>query len=346
MTETSKRPLTALQLVGSPTSGFFYDLSVLYAKEVIQPEGFKLLFVTAYPDGSWSVSESLTDQMDRISFEEMVGSVGDADLAVCHMFCNKGMISIRILFEDVLNIPIVGSSGHCLGLAQDKFLTKCIVEEAGVTVPSGKRFNYTTTDVNKLEIENFPVIVKPNSSDNSDGLSLVSAKYEMRAAWDKAGAFDESILVETYIPGREIRGALIKRADEFVVLPFIEYQVHQDNPIRMPEDKLEFNEASELIGQSKKENAPAICPAELDDSLKEELILAMKRAHLALGCRDYSMFDFRIHSETHRPYLLETGLFWSFSEKSMISVMLREADISLKEMTHSLWMQALTAAKK
>ena len=149
MIKTSNKTLTALQLVGSPTSRFFYDLSLLYAKEVIQPEGFRLLFVAAYPDGFWSVSDSLTGQMYKISFEEMVGLVGDADLAVCHMFCKKGMISIRILFEDVLNIPVVGSSGHCLGLAQDKFLTKSILKEAGVWVPSGKRLNYTTTDVTK-----------------------------------------------------------------------------------------------------------------------------------------------------------------------------------------------------
>ncbi len=342
VTKKSKIPLTALQLVGSPTSKFFYDLSFLYARDVVAPRGFRLLFAVAHPDGYWSVLTSLTDPMNKISFNEMVILIQAVNIAVCHMFCKKGMISIRILLEDVLNIPIVGSSGHCLGIAQNKFLAKSLVAQAGVAVPRGKKLDYETTIATQLRIDEFPVIIKPNSADNSDGLSLVFEEKNVPAAWKKAGQFDDVILIERYIPGREIRGALIESGGDLIIPPFIEYMVHSNHPIRNPEDKLLFNESGELIGQSKKEHIPAICPAKLDDSLKERLVFAMKAAHRALGCRDYSMFDFRINSETNRPYMLETGFFWSFSHKSMISTMLYEAGISLEETTHTIWTQTFT----
>ncbi|MEM6967294.1 MAG: hypothetical protein AAF573_21200 [Bacteroidota bacterium] len=51
------------------------------------------------------------------------------------------------------------------------------------------------------------------------------------------------------------------------------------------------------------------------------------------------MYDFRIHAQTGKPYLLETGLFWSFSEASMISTMLQAQQIGLESITASIWKQ-------
>jgi D-alanine-D-alanine ligase len=59
-----------------------------------------------------------------------------------------------------------------------------------------------------------------------------------------------------------------------------------------------------------------------------------------LGCRDFSLFDFRINRHTGQPYLLEAGLFWSFSEESFISSMLRPTGTSLQTVTQQLWTQA------
>ncbi|WP_430908202.1 D-alanine--D-alanine ligase family protein [Maribacter sp. 2-571] len=308
--------------------------------------GFQSLFAVAHPDGRWSVSKKLSGPLTKISFKEMLDLIGAVDIAICHMFCKKGMISIRILLEDVLDIPVVGSSGHSLAVAQNKFLAKSLVAEAGVAVPLGQKLKYGPTIISNVRVDQFPVIIKPNNADNSDGLSLVFEKNEMPAAFKKAGQFDDSILVETYIPGREIRGALIESGEGLIIPPFIEYLVDNDHPIRNPEDKLLFNDSGKLMGQSKKENVPAMCPAELDDSLKEKLVSAMKIAHVALDCRDYSMFDFRIASDTNKVYMLETGFFWSFSPKSMISRMLREAGISLLETTHAIWSRTFERGRR
>ncbi len=58
---------------------------------------------------------------------------------------------------------------------------------------------------------------------------------------------------------------------------------------------------------------------------------AAKKCHQALGCRHYSLFDFRIDPQG-RPWFLEAGLYCSFSPKSVIPMMAKAAGISLDEL--------------
>ena len=58
---------------------------------------------------------------------------------------------------------------------------------------------------------------------------------------------------------------------------------------------------------------------------------AARRCHLALGCRDYSLFDFRIDPDG-QPWFLEAGLYCSFARKSVISVMAAAAGMPVSEL--------------
>ena len=66
---------------------------------------------------------------------------------------------------------------------------------------------------------------------------------------------------------------------------------------------------------------------------------AARRCHVALGCRDYSLFDFRV-DPGGTPYFLEAGLYYSFAEQSVICTMARAAGIE----TRALFEQAVAAA--
>ena len=330
----------ALQVVGSPTSSFFFDLSMLYAREVVTPAGFTLLFVIAYPDGKWAVREHLDQLTPKLSFGQMVERVRSATLFVPHLFCPAGLTTWRIFFEEVLGIPGVGSTGQTLLSAQNKQLTKWLATDAQVPVPKGFCMSNKEIADNRIAELDFPVIVKPNTSDNSDGLNLVRNRSVLNPALQEAFHYDTEVLVEQYIAGREIRGAVLEQAGIIRVLPFIEYGVHPQNPIRQRADKLKFNEWGDLLAQSDKEKIPAHCPAVLDKVLHKKLTQLWTQMHRKLGCRDFSMYDFRIDRDTQRPYLLEAGLFWSFSPTSMISSMLRAEGTDLTETTRLLWEQA------
>ncbi len=65
-----------------------------------------------------------------------------------------------------------------------------------------------------------------------------------------------------------------------------------------------------------------------------------KRCHQALGCRHYSLFDFRIDPQG-QPWFLEGGLYCSYCPKSVIATMAKAAGISLDELLSSAIAQAL-----
>lgn len=357
------KPFIALQLLGSPTSKFWYDLSMLYGREVLCPQGFRLRYVVAHPDGHWHVTDDIGELGMALSRKQMIQKVAGADLAVPHMFCHEGLTTIRTLFEDELGIPLVGSSGAVAARSQDKVETKRLAAAAGVCVAAGfvldkqgiqelihdldaVHANADGTSVSialkdKSRTQPLPCIVKPNYSDNSDGVSLVRTVDAFVPALKNAMEYNDHVIIEEYIDGRELRTALIELDGKFVMLPAIEYGVNANNPIRQATDKLKFDDEGNLLAQSDKKHVPATCPASIDTQLRAELKQMMVATHKALGCRDFSMMDFRVSAQTGKPHLLETGLFWSFSEKSMISSMLTATDHDLMEITRAIWLAAM-----
>ncbi|MBP2832035.1 ATP-grasp domain-containing protein [Aquimarina sp. U1-2] len=339
--EGIKNRYTALQIVGSPTSQFFFDLSILYAKDVVAPQEFKLLFAVIYPDGNWSISPSIDEKSEKIGLSEFISKLSDVDVVVPHLFCDKGLTTIRILFEDTLGIPLVGSSGYTLKIAQDKQMTKRIGQEENVGLPKSFVVRSVEEAIVKVDMMNFPVIVKPNTSDNSEGLTLVRESRDLEKAIYEALQFCTKIIVEEFIDGREIRAAILEIDNEFELLPAIEYHVNHSNPIRKKSDKLLFDVEGKLVAQSDKIEIPATCPAILNTTLETQLKKTMITMHRAMGCRDFSMYDFRICKDTEQSFLLEAGLFWSFSETSMISKMIKTTTFDLNSITSKIWQQAL-----
>ena len=86
-------------------------------------------------------------------------------------------------------------------------------------------------------------------------------------------------------------------------------------------------------------------PAKTRLFLRPSLFVSIRdqaiRAHQALGARHYSLFDFRLDSRTGQVVFLEAGLFWSFSDVSMISTMINKDGRSLETIIDNVWTSAL-----
>ncbi len=330
--------LRVLHLAGSRVSDFYYNLSMLYAKDVVQPVGVSPYYAVIHPDNSWQLGTALDKLSEKMSLSEMISQLPQIDVVVPHLFCFPGMTSFRALFEDVLGLPIVGSASPCTALATNKAQTRSIVATSGVRVAKAQLLRQG--DVLTMRP---PFVVKPNSEDNSLGVTLVWDDTQIADALQVAFQLDDTLLIEDYIPGRELRVGVVERGGELCVLPMIEYLVTEEHPIRTVDDKYERQADGMPHQQPKKPVATPICPASVTPDLFEKLANAAKQAHIALGCRDYSLYDFRVHKETEEPYLLEAGLFWSFSKISMISRMLMADGQNLEDVALELW---TTAAKR
>ncbi len=327
--------LRILHLVGSAQDDFYCELSRLYAQDCLAATAersrydFQIAYIT--PDGHWRFPQSLSREdiagakpiplFDAIEFL----SGQNIDVMLPQMFCIPGMTHYRALF-DLLKIPYVGNTPDIMAIAAHKAKTKAIVEAAGVKVPRGELLRQG--DVPKITP---PVVIKPVSSDNSLGVTLVKDTTEYDIALKKAFEYADEVIVEAFIElGREVRCGIIVREGELIGLPLEEYQVDSDEkPIRTYADKLQRTQDGNLHLVAKdKTKAWIVDP---NDPITQKVHEVAKKCHQALGCRHYSLFDFRIDPQG-QPWFLEAGLYCSFAPKGVISSMAKAAGIPVNEL--------------
>jgi D-alanine-D-alanine ligase len=327
--------LRVLHLVGSAVSDFYCDLSRLYASDCLEAIADEALYEpqVAYitPDGRWrfptDLSRAAIASAGSLSLVEAVQRLTDLriDLMVPQMFCIPGMTTYRALF-DVLRIPYLGSTPDVMALTSNKARAKAVVAAADVRVPQGELLR--PGDRPSLEP---PVVVKPVDTDNSLGVAFVRNRADyapsLKAAFEHGG----EVLVETYIElGREVRCGLVVRGEELVALPLEEYTMDRNRkPIRNYEDKLRPTLDGELMLVAKDTTKAQILDAA--DPLTDRVAEVARRCHVALGCRHYSLFDFRI-DPAGEPWFLEAGLYCSFARKSVIPMMASAVGISVKDL--------------
>ncbi|MCW2555103.1 MAG: ddl 1, partial [Mycobacterium sp.] len=137
--------------------------------------------------------------------------------------------------------------------------------------------------------------------------------------------------VESYVElGREVRCGIVVRDGQLVCLPLEEYAVDPTTkPIRGRDDKLDRTPDGALYLVAKDGSRAWIVPEA--DPVTEVVWEAARRCHAALGCRHYSLFDFRIDPEGN-PWFLEAGPYCSFSPTSVIAVMAAASGVDVTQL--------------
>jgi D-alanine-D-alanine ligase len=328
-------PLSVLHLVGSPVDDFHADLSRLYAggclAALTDPERYEVHIAYVSPGGWWRFPADLgadaLEVAEPMSISNALAHIVrlDADVVVPQMFCLPGMTSYRALF-DVLGIPYVGNPPEVMAIAADKAKARAIVAAAGVAVPAGQVLG--PGEWSSLPL---PVVVKPVGADNSVGVSLVREPAEYDPAVELALAHGGAALVESYVElGREVRCGIIVRNGELVCLPLEEYAVDSvTKPIRGRDDKLNRTGDGDLYLVAKDVSRAWIVSE--DDPVTARVWEAARRCHVALGCRHYSLFDFRIDPDGN-PWFLEAGPYCSYAPTSVIAVMAAAAGVNVAEL--------------
>jgi D-alanine-D-alanine ligase len=332
---TTSSPISVLHLVGSAVDEFHADLSRLYAGACLDaladPDRYDVHLAYVSPDGSWRFPVDLSPGALRsappLSISNAIGHLRSlrVDVVVPQMFCHPGMTSYRRLLH-ALRLPYLGNPPGVMAVAADKWTTRAMVAEAGVAVPTGQVVRAGERPTLRL-----PVVVKPVGADNSEGVSLVRQLAELGAAIDTAIDHDGSALVESYIElGREVRCGIVVRDGELVCLPLEEYAVDTaTKPIRGRDDKLGRTDDGDLYLVAKDPGHAWIVPT--DDPITAVVWEAARRCHVALGCRHYSLFDFRIDPDG-KPWFLEAGLYCSFAPTSVIAVMAAAAGVEVTDL--------------
>ena len=204
---------------------------------------------------------------------------------------------------EMLQIPYLGSDPLTLGICLDKSRAKEILAHYGIpTAP------FTVIrSVNQLRDARvrFPAIVKPLHEGSSKGIynSCVvrnSAELE-REVMVTLATYDQPVLVEEFLPGREFTVAILGNGSSLQVLPIVEIMFDAlpagMNPIYSYEAKWVWDTIEnqlEIFG----------CPAKIDQRLQTEIETICRDAYRILNCRDWSRIDVRLDAHG-RPHILE-----------------------------------------
>ncbi|MBI2439579.1 MAG: D-alanine--D-alanine ligase [Candidatus Moranbacteria bacterium] len=212
-------------------------------------------------------------------------------------------------FLDTLGVPYTGSGERASFVAMDKALAMESVRKNGIVVPDfflvTKKDSLSIVKEKITEYFGYPVIVKPNGSGSTLGLSLVREEGEVATALEKSFAETKEVLVQKYIAGREFTCGVLgnHQAEKIMVLPPVE--------IIVPPRHI-FGYEEKYLSQETLE----ICPAEIDQGLLEKIQSAALEAHRILGCDGLSRSDFRL-DEAGQIFYLETNTSPGMTEASL-----------------------------
>jgi D-alanine-D-alanine ligase len=194
---------------------------------------------------------------------------------------------------ETLQIPYTHSGVLASALAMDKAKSKAVLSAAGVTVPGGGL--YDRFEVARRHVIAPPYVIKPNAEGSSVGVFLVpeganGPQTEVGAAdW----TYGDEVMVEPYIPGRELCVAVMGEAAGPRALTVTDIT---------PTKGFYDYEAKYAPGGSIHK-----LPAELPAHVFEAALRQAERAHAALGCRGVSRSDFRYDDLNDVLVLLEVN---------------------------------------
>jgi len=176
---------------------------------------------------------------------------------------------------DLAGIPYTGSGTLGSALAMDKDVAKRLFLAAGVPTPKWLMAPVEPSRV--VEQLGLPVIVKPNSQGSTVGLTLVSEEADLPGALEEAAAFDAEIMIEQYIPGRELTVGIL-----------------DDAPLAVGEIVPLTGDIFDYTAKYQAEAAREIFPADLPDDVAGHVQALGLQAHRALKLAAYSRVDFRM----------------------------------------------------
>ena len=220
-----------------------------------------------------------------------------------------------------LKIPYTHSGVLSSSLAMDKEASRVIFKKNKIQVPKyfllqkGFEKNFQRKMVNK-KIK-FPIVIKPVNEGSSVGVYICKSKMQFNKKYSKLIKEYDQILVEEYIPGKEIQVAVMgnKALGAIELVP-----------------KREFYDYTAKY--SSKAKTKHIMPASISKKKYKEALLLAKKAHKALGCKGITRSDFRFFN--NKFYLLETNTQPGMTNLSLVPEIANYHGIDFGELV--VWM--------
>jgi len=291
-------------LMGGPSS----------EREVSLSSG-KAMFAASAALGYDAISVEFKD--DILSHLDTLKSVDIVLIALHGGIGENGRI--QGMFES-LGIRYTGSDALSSAICMDKHISKLLAEDVGIATPRWKRIRKGQS-IYKNEFD-YPFVVKPNSEGSTIGLTIVHNENDYDSAVEEAFKYDDEILIEEFISGKEITVSIV---DEDV-LPIIEIR---------PEHGLYDYECKYTKGMTE-----YICPAELNEDLTKRIKQTAFEVYKLLKCRHYGRVDLRLDNNNQH-WFLELNTLPGMTDTSLVPKAAKATGISFEQLIGKIIKQSL-----
>jgi len=223
---------------------------------------------------------------------------------------------------DIAELKYTGSDYVSSAIAMNKLLSKMVFESVGIPTPawikisSKKQIEKLLLDMIKARF-GLPAVVKPAAQGSTVGITIAVSEKELKDGANLAFEYSDEILIEKYIPGREVTVSILGG----LPLPVIEI---------VPIDGFYDYEHKYTKGKSN-----YICPAKIPKKISENLREIAAKAYNALGCRHYARVDFRL-SDNKKIYCLEVNTLPGMTDLSLVPMAAKSIGIEFPELVNKI----------
>lgn len=194
-------------------------------------------------------------------------------------------------FFEIANVPYCGAGVAASAIGMDKALMKALFRDAGIPV---SRYGVLRTWEYERSPEEarrfvasqtgFPCFVKPANGGSSVGVSRARSAEDLDAAFEAAFAYDDKLLVEEAVTGREIEVSVIGNEWPEASIPG---EIIPDREFYDYDSKYSAESTTQLL-----------IPAPLSDSATEKVRELAVRMYQAMGCEGFARVDFFVEGES------------------------------------------------
>ena len=259
-------------------------------------------------------------------------TVAEPDVAFVAMHGPGGEDGTAQELLEILGIPFTGPGVAACGRCMDKVLAKQELRAAGVATPDWFAFNETAfrelgaaDALSALEERlGFPLVVKPSRGGSALGVRFAASWFEVPEALVSAFSYDDRVLLERFVEGRELAVSVLGSEP----LPVVE-------AIPGDGDRYDF-EARYEIGRTE-----FVCPAELGAGETEAVTAVALAAYEALGGAGFSRVDLILGADG--PQVLEVNAIPGLTDTSLLPQAAEAAGISFEDLVERILQLAMPA---
>ncbi len=308
--------------------------------EYIDKERFEPLPIGISKSGQWYLTQGVTKDMEQ---GKALGLILDAQSPGFMLLSSGDRIKADVIFpvlhgtdgEDgsiqglikAIDISMVGTGVLGSSVSMNKIVAKKLLQLAGLPVTKFVAFHFSErSSINFDAVKNelgLPFMVKSASLGSSVGVNKVTDERTFTHAIDEAFRYDDSLLIEEFITGREVECALLGN-----------YPAEASNP-----GEIVISSKYEFYTFDAKYVDPAAVridvPATMDKETAEKIRDISVKAYQALYCEDFSRVDLFLTKDGNI-YINEINTIPGFTNSSMYPMMWKERGLGFTELISKL----------